>query len=402
GDDPAPPQLTRYQFGNHLGSASLELDDQAQIISYEEYTPYGSTSYQAVRSQTETPKRYRYTGKERDEESGLYYHGARYYAPWLGRWVSCDPKGIIDGTNLYRYSRNNSLRYTDPDGQMPTAAELAKRWQSLGLSVGIAGALPVTGEDIVQGVGNISDKLSGYVLDSQLQESGVIPSLRRLQSNLALTYVKTAVDVGAGIVAGAVDPGFVARTITRMGETSASGVEDIERGNVVLGTSKIVGEVAMAVGLAGGGVLGARALGVPGTYQPPALAATERVLNVGGELEAKPGDIVVNRPGTAQVSLKTIAKDTGATVSAGLAEELPIRTGTISRYEAHNLAPDVIDWSKAAPEANRVVKPGGTFDISVRGGAQIIRDALKEVGIEATVDPNSSNTRVTGVKPTTN
>ena len=71
GNDPAPQQLIRYQFGNHLGSASLELDDQAQIISYEEYHPYGSTSYQAVRSQTETPKRYRYTGKERDEESGL-------------------------------------------------------------------------------------------------------------------------------------------------------------------------------------------------------------------------------------------------------------------------------------------------------------------------------------------
>ena len=58
-----PAQLIRYQFGNHLGSASLELDDKAQIISYEEYTPYGSTSYQAVRSQTETPKRYRYTGR---------------------------------------------------------------------------------------------------------------------------------------------------------------------------------------------------------------------------------------------------------------------------------------------------------------------------------------------------
>ena len=84
GNDPAPRQLIRYQFGNHLGSASLELDDQAQIISYEEYTPYGSSTYQAVRSQTETAKRYRYTGKERDEESGLYYHGARYYAPWLG------------------------------------------------------------------------------------------------------------------------------------------------------------------------------------------------------------------------------------------------------------------------------------------------------------------------------
>jgi RHS repeat-associated protein len=118
GNEPGVPrQLIRYQFGNHLGSAALELDDHAQIISYEEYYPYGSTSYQAVRSQTETPKRYRYTGKERDEETGLYYHGARYYAPWLGRWTACDPSGIADGLNLYRYVRNNSLRLIDQVGR---------------------------------------------------------------------------------------------------------------------------------------------------------------------------------------------------------------------------------------------------------------------------------------------
>jgi RHS repeat-associated protein len=116
GNDPAPPQLIRYQFSNHLGSASLELDDQAQIISYEEYTPYGSTSYQAVRSQTETPKRYRYTGKERDEESGLYYNGARYYAAWLGRWTSADPAELVDGTNCYQYVQSNPVRLKDPNG----------------------------------------------------------------------------------------------------------------------------------------------------------------------------------------------------------------------------------------------------------------------------------------------
>jgi len=88
GTDPGAAELTRYQHTNHLGSAVLELDDQAQIISYEEYFPYGGTSYQAVRSATDTPKRYRYTGKERDEENDLYYHGARYYVPWLGRWTS--------------------------------------------------------------------------------------------------------------------------------------------------------------------------------------------------------------------------------------------------------------------------------------------------------------------------
>ena len=45
GNDFVPEQLIRYQIGNHLGSASLELDDRAQIISYEEYNPYGSTSH---------------------------------------------------------------------------------------------------------------------------------------------------------------------------------------------------------------------------------------------------------------------------------------------------------------------------------------------------------------------
>ncbi|MFD0816783.1 SpvB/TcaC N-terminal domain-containing protein [Micromonospora zhanjiangensis] len=116
GDDKAPERLIRFQYGDHLGSTRLELDDHAQIISYEEYSPYGSTTCQAVRSRTETPKRYRYTGKERDEESGFYYHGARYCAPWLGRWTSADPEGMADGVNLYSYGRNNPVRYGDPTG----------------------------------------------------------------------------------------------------------------------------------------------------------------------------------------------------------------------------------------------------------------------------------------------
>nr|WP_281720112.1 SpvB/TcaC N-terminal domain-containing protein [Nitrosomonas nitrosa] len=115
--DRTPRQLIRYQFGNHLGSASLELDEEAQIISYEEYVPYGSTSYQAVRSQTESPKRYRYTGMERDEESGFEYHSARYYSPWLGRWMSADPIGITGGINLYLYCSNNPSGKADPSGK---------------------------------------------------------------------------------------------------------------------------------------------------------------------------------------------------------------------------------------------------------------------------------------------
>ena len=113
-----PAPLQRFQLNNHLGSACLELDEAAGLIAYEEYTPYGSPAYQAGRSAPEVSlRRYRYTGKERDPENGFTYHGARYYAPWLGRWTSCDPIGISDGLNLYRYGRNNPNGFIDPSGR---------------------------------------------------------------------------------------------------------------------------------------------------------------------------------------------------------------------------------------------------------------------------------------------
>jgi RHS repeat-associated protein len=124
--DPQP--AIRYQLDNHLGSASLELDGAGQVISYEEYYPYGSTSYQAGRSVAEVSlKRYRYTGKERDEETGLAYHGARYYAPWLGRWTSCDPLGVGDGTNVYLYVHGNPIKLIDPSGTDSFSEESYKK-----------------------------------------------------------------------------------------------------------------------------------------------------------------------------------------------------------------------------------------------------------------------------------
>ena len=123
GNDGSPAQLVRYQYDNHLGSACLELDGRANVISYEEYHPYGSTAYQAVDAGLRAAaKRYRFAGRERDEETGLAAHGARYAALWLGRWISADPAGMVDGTNLYAFVRDNPVRRVDPGGTDSTTA----------------------------------------------------------------------------------------------------------------------------------------------------------------------------------------------------------------------------------------------------------------------------------------
>lgn len=139
-DDGTEKHLVRYQLHNHLGSASLELDGtgNAKVISYEEYHPYGTTAYQAKNAAIKSAaKRYRYTSMERDEENGLEYHSARYYLPWLGRWLSCDPlfkenqvtnqnsktADKEDGKNRYTETMLNSFTYgnkcdgkENPDG----------------------------------------------------------------------------------------------------------------------------------------------------------------------------------------------------------------------------------------------------------------------------------------------
>jgi len=111
-DDTTP--AVKYHLGDHLGSSSVVVDEAGSWLNREEYTPYGETSFGSF-----ARKRYRFTGKERDEESGLNYHGARYYATWIGKWISCDPIGVGGGLNLYAYVKDNPMMLLDTTGLAP-------------------------------------------------------------------------------------------------------------------------------------------------------------------------------------------------------------------------------------------------------------------------------------------
>ena len=110
----APGPAVQFCLADHLGSSNVVTDSRGVVIDREEFTPYGETSFGSF-----ARKRYRFTGCERDEESGLSYHGNRYYAPGLTRFSSCDPLGIAGGLNSYAYAVGNPLGLIDPSGTQP-------------------------------------------------------------------------------------------------------------------------------------------------------------------------------------------------------------------------------------------------------------------------------------------
>jgi len=115
--DAYPP--IAYHLGDHLSSSTVVLDSSGAQFNREEYTPYGETSFGSY-----AKKRYQHTAKERDEESGLYSHVARYYASWLSRWTSTDPLPR-PSQSPYCYAGNNPLCKVDPSGAQETDVQSA-------------------------------------------------------------------------------------------------------------------------------------------------------------------------------------------------------------------------------------------------------------------------------------
>ncbi|MCX6047961.1 MAG: FG-GAP-like repeat-containing protein [Chloroflexi bacterium] len=120
-DNPAQTK-TLFYHGDHLGSATVLVDPTGQVVERQTYQPFGESRAPSSAQVAD----YSYTGNELDEGIGLYYYGARYYDPSVGRFISVDPlyfeqpeKDLADpqALNLYSYVRNNPMRNIDPTGE---------------------------------------------------------------------------------------------------------------------------------------------------------------------------------------------------------------------------------------------------------------------------------------------
>ncbi|WP_341263436.1 RHS repeat-associated core domain-containing protein [Morganella morganii] len=116
----------RFSYDNLIGSSGLETDGDGNLLSQEEYYPFGGTAVLVAGADSGIDyKTHRYSGKERDA-TGLYYYGYRYYQPWAGRWLSSDPAGTVDGLNLFRMVRNNPVTLRDDDGRKPISENFSE------------------------------------------------------------------------------------------------------------------------------------------------------------------------------------------------------------------------------------------------------------------------------------
>ena len=164
----------RFLFGDHLQSATLITDYEGAVYERINYTPYGELWLEKSDNNGENYLPYRFTGKELDSETGLYYYGARYLDQKYSRWLSTDPAladyipqapindearrnnanlpgmgGVFNHINcdLYHYAGNNPVKYTDPTGLMDENLENSNKINDC------ASALVSTGEAALKEAG---------------------------------------------------------------------------------------------------------------------------------------------------------------------------------------------------------------------------------------------------------
>ena len=105
-----------YYHPDHLGSSSYITNLDGEVVQHIEYVPFGEVFVEERNNIWNTP--YLFNAKEFDEETGLYYYGARYYDPRISLWISTDPyEDKYPFVNSYCYVLNNPIKLIDPNGK---------------------------------------------------------------------------------------------------------------------------------------------------------------------------------------------------------------------------------------------------------------------------------------------
>ena len=133
------------------------------MVQHIEYVPFGEVFIEERNSIWNTP--YLFNAKEFDEETGLYYYGARYYDPRLSLWISTDPlQEKYYGISTYCYAYNNPIRYVDPTGM---EGWLSDWWKKNNVGTRLLGGVQMIGgsiEAVGGGIGGILTAETGIGL----------------------------------------------------------------------------------------------------------------------------------------------------------------------------------------------------------------------------------------------
>lgn len=255
GPAPAPTQTRiRFQHDDHLGSVCLETDEAAAAISYEEYYAFGATAYYSARAALDaSPKRFRYLGRERDDETGLQLHRARYYAPWLGRFISFDPvelvlAGASGDPNGYVYGLNNPVVQSDPNGGLSwgkilgfTAAVVI----GVGVTVLTGG---IAGPIVAGAIGGMVGGIAGEVTEQLVDHGKIVDPMRIVVAGVARAIIGGVFAAIAPVVGGAISRTIGRALTTETGIAAIAAVRDLTERVVARPAGAAVAAGARAVG----------------------------------------------------------------------------------------------------------------------------------------------------------